>query len=154
ELRYAEQRRHRAERQATEVLREPGCDHTRAVGDEPVDRVDDAVVEELHLVDADRVVPGCEPAHLVARRGCDGAHLRAGVRDDMADVVAVVDQRLHDQRALSRDLRAAQAPDQLFALPAEHWAANDLEPAAGVGLRADHAARHYWGRQTNTWDGC
>ena len=75
-----------------------------------------------------------------------------GVRDDVADVVAVVDQRLHDQRALPRDLGAAQAADQLLALAAEHRAADDLEPAAGVGLRPDHAAGHYWGRQTYTSD--
>ena len=48
----------------------------------------------------------------------------------MADVVAVVDQRLDDQRALAGDLGAAQAADQLLALAAEHRAADDLEPAA------------------------
>ena len=70
----------------------------------------------------------------------------------MADVVAVVDQRLHDQRALPGDLGAAQAADQLLALAAEHRAADDLEPAAGVGLRPDHAAGDYRGHQTNTSD--
>ena len=68
----------------------------------------------------------------------DGAHLRAGVADDVADVVAVVDARLHDQRALARDLRAAQATDQLLALAAEHRAADDLQPAAALGKQPDH----------------
>src|SRR5665213_3183965 len=51
ELRDAEEGRHGAERQPAEVLREPGCDDTCAVRDKDVDRVDDLVVEELHLVD-------------------------------------------------------------------------------------------------------
>ena len=99
---------------------------------------DDALVEELHLVDADRVVAGREPQHLGARLGGDRAHLHAGVRDDMAEVVAVVDHRLHDQRPLARDLGAAQAPDQLLALAAEHRPADDLEPTAAVWMLSDH----------------
>ena len=69
ELRDAEQCGHRAERQAAEVLRKPGCDDARAVGDERVDRVDDPLVEELHLVDSDRVV--------TARERCTSAPLCA-----------------------------------------------------------------------------
>ena len=124
-----------------EVLREAAGDDPCAVPDERVDRVDDPLVEELHLVDADRVVAGREPAHLVARLRRDGAHLRAGVRDDVADVVAVVDQRLDDQGALAGDLGAAQAANQLLALAAEHRPADDLEPAAGMWLCPDHGGR-------------
>ncbi len=95
-------------------------------------------VEELHFVDADGVVPAGEPQHL-CRRGCrDRPHLRARVGDDVADVVAVVDHRLHDQRPLPRDLGAAKAPDQLLALAREHRAADDLEPSAAMGLDPDH----------------
>jgi hypothetical protein len=62
------------------------------------------------------------------------------VADDVRDVVAVVDARLHDQDALARDLGAAQAPDQLLALAAEHRPADDLEPAAAAGHGPDHGA--------------
>ena len=71
-------------------------------------------------------------------RDGDGAHLRARVADDVADVVAVVDARLHDQRALAGDLGAAQPADELLALAAEHRAADDLEPAAALGEQPDH----------------
>jgi hypothetical protein len=61
--------------------------------------------------------------------------------DDVADVVAVVDARLHDQRALPRDLCAAKSPDELLALAAEHRAADDLEPPAVLWEQPDHCAR-------------
>src|SRR5207245_3317010 len=113
----------------------------RSVAHERVDRVHDSLVEELDLVDADSVVAGREPPHLAARPGRDRAHLGPGVRDDVADVVAIVDQRLHDQRALPSDLGAAQAADQLLALAAEHGSADDLEPAAGMWLCPNHEGR-------------
>jgi len=56
----------------------------------------------------------------------------------VADVVAVVDLRLHDQRALAGDLRAAEPADELFALAAEHRAADDLEPATAFWEQPDH----------------
>ena len=56
----------------------------------------------------------------------------------MADVVAVVDHRLHDQRPLAGDLGPAEPPDQLLALAGEHRAADDLEPPAAMGLDPDH----------------
>jgi hypothetical protein len=60
------------------------------------------------------------------------------MRDDVADVVTVVDQRLDDQRALAGDLRAPEPADQLLALAAEHRAADDLQPTTTLGLRSDH----------------
>ena len=66
----------------------------------------------------------------------DRAHPRAGVADDVRDVVAVVDPRLDDQHALARDLGTAQAADELLALAAEHRPADDLEPAAVHSGRA------------------
>src|SRR5581483_10245546 len=74
-----------------------------------------------------------------------GTHLRAGVADDVADVVAVVDARLHDQRALPGDLGPAQPADQLLALAAEHRAADDPEPAAALGKEANHGRRSLFG---------
>src|SRR5204862_4363878 len=50
ELGQAEQCRQLAERAAAEVLREPRGDDARSPPDEGLDRVDDALVEELHLV--------------------------------------------------------------------------------------------------------
>ena len=99
---------------------------------------DDGRCEELHLVDPDHVVRLGEAGNLLGPRHRDGAHLRAGVAHHMADVVAVVDARLHDQRALAGDLGAAQAADQLLALAAEHRAADDLEPAAALWEQPDH----------------
>ena len=106
--------------------------------DEGRDRFDDPVVEELHLVDPDRVVTAREPKHLGTRRCSDRPHLRPGVRDDMPDVVAVVDERLDDQRPLPRDLRAAQPADELLALPGEHRPAHDLEPSTSLRLETNH----------------
>ncbi len=58
ELRVREEFRHRPERQPAEVLIEPGDDHARpAVGQ--LERAgDDAVAEELRLVDPDHVEAG------------------------------------------------------------------------------------------------
>src|SRR5207248_3745542 len=109
------------------VLRESRRDDACTTVDEIRDRGDDAVVEELHLVDADRLVAGREPTHLAARRGGYRTHLGAAVRDDVPDVIAVVDGRLDDQRAQAGDLRAPETPDQLLALAAEHRAADDLQ---------------------------
>jgi hypothetical protein len=44
-------------------------------------------------------------------------HAQVAVRDDLIIRVAVVDSRLEDIHPLARDHGAAQAPDQLFALP-------------------------------------
>ena len=103
-------------------------------------------VEELHLVDADRVVAVGETGNVRGPRDGDGAHLRARVADDVADVVAVVDLRLHDQRALAGDLGAAQPADELLALAAEHRAADDLEPAAALWEQPDHGGETLTGR--------
>ncbi len=138
ELRAAEQLRHRAERQTAEVLVEPGRDDSCAALDEHVDHEHDLRREELHLVDADHVVALPQPRDVLGPRDRDGAHLRPCVADDVADVVAVVDLRLHDQRPLAGDLGAAEPPNELFALAGEHRAADHLEPAAVLGEQANH----------------
>jgi hypothetical protein len=46
--------------------------------------------------------------------------------------VAGIDGGLEDLDALPRNLRPAQAPDQLFALAAEHAADDNFNPA-GIG---------------------
>ncbi len=143
ELGAAEELGHGAERKAAEVLVEAGGDDARSVLDEALDDVDDLRREELHLVDADRVVAARDPDDLLRPRHGDGAHLRARVADDVADVVAVVDARLHDERALAGDLRAAQPADELLALAAEHRPADDFEPPATLGEQPDHRRGPY-----------
>jgi hypothetical protein len=70
------------------------------------------------------------------------------VRNDVPDVVAVVDGRLDDQRAQAGDLGAPEAADQLLALAAEHRAADDLERAVSHERRPEHGAGPYLGHQT------
>ena len=111
----AEQQRHRAERIGAEVAVETGRDDALPRGGERKGCFDDRVVEELHLVDADGVVGVREPQHVRGVLGGDGPHARAGVADDVRDVVAVVDARLHDQ-----DL----------------WPAISLDGGAGSALRS------------------
>ena len=67
ELCAAEQLGHRAERQAAEVLVEPGRDDARAALDEDVDHEHDLRGEELHLVDADDVVALGEAGDVLGR---------------------------------------------------------------------------------------
>src|SRR6266487_4880954 len=97
------------EGETAKVLREPRRHDAHAAVDELGDHLDDAVVEELHLVDADRFVAGDEPTHLETGGSRHGAHLRAAVRDDVPDVEAVVDGGLDDQRPQAGDLRAPDA---------------------------------------------
>src|SRR3954452_4719750 len=92
----------------------------------------------MRLGDPDHVVAVREPRDLLGPRHRDGAHLGTRVRDDVPDVVAVVDPRLHDQRPLSGDLRTAQPTDELFALAAEYRAADNFEPSAPLGEQPDH----------------
>src|SRR5262249_44298657 len=141
ELSHAEKRRHWAEPEAAEVLRQARGDDARPGLDEAVDRVDDAVVEELHLVDPDGVVAHGEALHVLARRRRHSAHSGARMGDDVAHVVAVVDRRLDDEGALAGDLRAPEAADELLALPAEHGTADHLEPAPPRRPLPDHGPK-------------
>src|SRR5688500_3426839 len=143
ELREAEQQRHRPERLAPEVAVEPGRDDALAARDALLNRVDELRLEELRLVDTDDVVAVRPPKRLLDSADGDRAHPRAGVADDVGDVVAVVDPRLHDQDVLPGDLRPTEAPDELLALAAEHGAADHFEPAAAAGDGTDHGAGPY-----------
>jgi hypothetical protein len=48
--------------------------------------------------------------------------------DDVVVRVTFIDPRLEDLDTLAGDLGAAEPPNQLFALAAEHGAANNLDP--------------------------
>ena len=143
ELGHAEEQRHRPERLAAEVAVQARGDDPLAPEHHLLNRVDDLGLEELRLVDPDDVVPLGAAQRVADAVDRDRTHARAGVADDVRDVVAVVDPRLHDQHALARDLGAAQAPDELLALAAEHRAAHDLEPTAAAGNGPDHGAGPY-----------
>src|SRR5207247_7536972 len=82
ELGDAEELRHRAERQTAEVLREPGGNYARAASDERLHRLDDRLVEELHLIDADDLVAGGDAADVDRALGRHGAELGARMTDD------------------------------------------------------------------------
>ena len=133
ELGAAEQLGHRAEREAAEVLVEAARDDAEPRSTRPSRMSTISRREELNLVDADDVVAVDEAGDVGGVVDRDRPHLGAGVADDVADVVAVVEPRLDDQRALAGDLGAPQPADELLALAAEHRPANDLEPAAAWG---------------------
>ena len=138
QLGAAEELRHGGERKPAEVLVEPARDDPHSALHETVEHQGDVRREELDLVDADDVVAVDETGDVGRVVDGDRAHPCAGVADHVADVVAVVDARLHDQHPLPGDLRPAQPPDQLLALAAEHRPADDLEPAATVREEPDH----------------
>src|SRR6185369_3254943 len=54
-------------------------------------------------------------------------------RDVINAGVALVEVRFEDLNLLPGDDRATNAPNQLFALAAEHDATDDLDPATGAG---------------------
>jgi hypothetical protein len=138
ELGVGEERGHGAEREPAEVLVEPGRNHTRAPVGQLERGLDDGRLEELHLVDADNLGVACADQKLRHGRDGDGMHPDARVAHDVAHVVAVVDRRLEDRHALTRDLGPAEPTDHLLALAAEHGAADDLEPAASLRGDPDH----------------
>src|SRR5256885_1201149 len=139
-----EQYRDGPERLATEVQVEARADHAAPARDQSAYDVDDAVVEELDLVDAD-------DARLRSDRARDvgggphrkGDELIAVVRPDELHAKTVVDRRLEHLDAAAGDDRALHPADQLLALPAEHRSDDDLE--AGVAER-----RRRWAAQIRT----
>ena len=106
-----------------------------------VAHVDDRVVEKLRFVDRHDFGVGLEHAHETRPR-CRSAPLRC-MRPSWLDTclsagVALVEVRLEDLHAAARDLGAADAAQQLFALAAEHHAGNYLD-GSGAGT-VDHDA--------------
>ena len=122
--------RHRLERPAEVVLVQTGHDHAFA-----------AVRQLLQAAGRfwSKNCPSSMPTTSVSRPSTRKQLVRAAhggrrdphvaVRDDVIVAVAIVDERLEDLDVLAGDLRAAQPPDQLLALAAEHAAGDDLDPA-------------------------
>src|SRR5262249_13763706 len=79
ELGVGEQLRHRADGQPAEVLIEPCGDDPRTAVGERQRRTDDARFEELHLVDADHLMPGGARDELGHAPDGYAAHAYAGV---------------------------------------------------------------------------
>ena len=136
ELRVGEKLRHDAEGQAPEVLIEPGRDHPDAAVGQRERRTHDRVVEELHLVDADHVVPASSGRRAPQTRSPapPTCVLPRGRRRRV--VVTVVDARLEDDHPLAGDLGPAQPPDHLLALAGEHRPADtSSQPPCWGGMR-------------------
>jgi len=77
ELGIREEVGHDAERQPAEVLIEAGDDDAHTAVCERQRRIDDATVEELHLVDADHIVAGAAGNELGHAFDGNGPHPRA-----------------------------------------------------------------------------
>src|SRR5439155_1507696 len=87
-------------------------------------------VEKLPLIDADhfRLVADVLQELIGILHGLRrDSHV--AVRHDVVFAEAVVDGRFENLDLLSRDLRSAQAADELLALAAEHAAGDDFDPA-------------------------
>ena len=118
ELGEREQRRHRAERTAEEVLIEAGDDDAHASIGELGGEIDQAFVEELRLVDADHLYLGQQRgAQLPAVANRKRGDLPQVTRDDALGPVADVGGRLEDLDLLACDESAPEPAQQLFALP-------------------------------------
>jgi len=127
---HREQRRHRAERLAAEIQVQPGADDAPTFGCQMIDDARQIGVEELRLIDADdRGVGGDASQQFHGRGNRRGVDAAAVVRAHLIDGVTIVDGRLEHLYLLARDHRAPQPANQLFALAAEHAAADDFDAA-------------------------
>jgi hypothetical protein len=125
-----QQLRHRLERPAEVILIETGDDHAFAPVSQRVAGGGQVGVEKLPFVDPHDFGVLTDEADdcIRALHGLRGDP-HVAVRHDVVVAEAVVDDRLEDLHPLTRDLRAAQPPDELLALPAEHAAGDDFDPA-------------------------
>jgi len=129
-----QQLRHRFERLAEIILVEAGDDDALTLIRKLVTDRGQILVEELPFVDADDLrvrLDEIQQRAGAADRARRNPHL--AVRDDVIVGVPGVDGRLEDLDFLASELGAAQPADQLFALPAEHAANDDFDPAL-IGL--------------------
>src|SRR4051812_43520144 len=93
-------------------------------------RFNDLHTQELGFIDADDLSAQIQPIHHVCGIfHVGGADLDFRVRDDVVVSIALVDAGLEDLDTLTRDLGAAQAADEFFALAAEHRTANHFDPS-------------------------
>src|SRR5205814_1842282 len=112
------------------ILVQPGHNHTLAAIRERVARGREVGVEELPFVDADDFRVGVHRLDELVR-AADVLRLdpHLAVRDDVVLAVTVVDDRFEDLDLLAGDLRAPEPANQLLALPTEHAAGDDFDPA-------------------------
>src|SRR2546426_1138418 len=131
DLSDGEERGHRAERQAAEIHVNPGQHDPYPPVGEPVCGRHDTVVQELHFVDRDHFGLGPHGAE-DPLRGIHrlGFHRAAVVRAHRVEPgVAGIEMRLEDLNVLARDHGPPHPADQLLALPGEHHAGDDFDPA-------------------------
>jgi hypothetical protein len=96
----------------------------------------------LSLVDADDLGVALDGLEQLAR-AFNGARFdpHLTVRHDVVHRIPRIERRLEDLHLLPRDAGPAQAADQFLALPAEHAADDDFNPALN-GLSDDvHKSR-------------
>src|SRR4029453_3025991 len=95
---------------------------------------------ELAFVDAHDFGRPIQPFEDLAGGGYhQGRHLHVRMADDMVFGVPRVHARLEDLDLLAGDLGPADAAGELLALPAEHAAGDDPDPA-GVRVAGPHRA--------------
>src|ERR1043165_5728038 len=101
-FRHRDQRGHRPEWAPHVVLIESGGDDADAGVRELHADLDDAVVKELHFVDADDLHADLDARkHLRARANRRGFESAIVARDDFIDAEAIVDDRLENMYALA-----------------------------------------------------
>ena len=124
--------------------------------DEFAGELDDGLIEELRLVDADDFDVGEQRVERLAEvRGVGDGDCLVGlraVRGDRGAVIAEVDVGLEAGNPLVRDPGALEAADKLFALAGKHGAGNDFNPAdfraadfVAAGLGSIHDADTFAG---------
>src|SRR2546423_7870564 len=124
-----EELRHRLERFSGVVLVESGDDDAHAALRERVRHIDQFVVEELTLVNADDLRVRLDLREYLGSRARDSrlvSHL--GVRDDVIARVAHVNFGLEDLHFEARNLRAPKASYEFFRLARKHRTGDHLYP--------------------------
>src|SRR6266852_2354272 len=125
-----EETRHRLERAAAVIGVQAGDDDAFAEIGELGANIHDFIAEELRFVDADDFGTRRKLFHdLGSFKYRIRGNAKAGMRDDFVGGVAFVAGGLEDLHTLARDLRAAQAANQLFTLAGKHRADHDFDPA-------------------------
>ncbi len=125
-----QQQRHRLERPSQIIHIQSGNNHALAQIGQSIGDPHQVLMEELGFVDPYHV-----GIHLDRRQdlagGTDrlGFHLHFGMGDNVFLGVAGIDHRFEDLHFLPGDLSAAQAANQLLALPTEHGAGDDFNPS-------------------------
>jgi hypothetical protein len=128
-FRYGEQTGHGLERTPHKIRVETCNDHSFAEIGEFHATFNNALAEELGLVNPDHFGTWCDPGqNLFASFHQFRIKFQAGVADDSVLRVALIDHWLENLNALFGNLSAAQAPYQLLTFAGEHWPDYNFDP--------------------------